>query len=86
MENSEALTIGKRKVKTKLVDKLLPENLKNEYFDSFKSARLTLDELKLNIELSGMTDNELEKIADSLLSLAIIAMNGVYEEKKIMDL
>ncbi len=54
------MAIDKRKVKTKLVDKLLPENLNNECFDSFKSARLTLDELKLNKELSGLTDNELE--------------------------
>ncbi len=50
--------------------------------DFYKSARITVDELREFKEHSDKTDEELEKLADALFDLAIVATQIINQENK----
>ena len=50
--------------------------------DFYQSAKITVAELREFKEHSDKTDEELEKIADALFDLAVVAMQIIKEDNK----
>jgi len=54
----------------------------DESTDFYKSAKITVEELKKYKQLSGMTDEELEQLSDAVFDLGMVAMNIIKEDTK----
>lgn len=72
----------KNKGKSQVRVDLSSESSIEETKDFYKSARITVDELREFKEHSDKTDEELEKLADALFDLAVVAMKIIEEENK----
>lgn len=51
----------------------------NDYYDLYKEAKLTLEEMRTHPETKDMTDEQLETLADELFNLAITAQKIIFE-------
>ena len=69
---------GKNQVRVNLSS----ESSIKETKDFYKSAKITVDELRKFKEHSDKSDEELEKLADALFDLAVVAMKIIEEENK----
>ncbi len=50
------------------------------YYDLYKESKITLKELKQLPELEGMSDEELQALADQLFDLAVAAQKIIIEQ------
>jgi hypothetical protein len=50
------------------------------YYDLYKESKITVKELRQLPELEGMSDEELEVLADQLFDLAVAAQKIIIEQ------